>query len=106
MADEDRARDAELLAEPGHVVGEAGDGVLLLRRVAPAVPAQIDGDGAVPPSEVLDLRREVGVVARPAVDEHERRVAGARVLVGEGRAVVIEVLHEAGFLPALRTCVE
>ena len=91
-------RDAELLAEPGHVVGKTGDGVVLLRRHARPVPTQVHGDGAVLPAEVLDLRREVGVVARPAVDEHERRIAGARVLVGECGAVAVHVLHEAGVL--------
>ena len=58
VPDEDGAVDADLPAHPGHVVREPQDGVLLLRRVALTMTAQVDGEDPVIAFEVLDLGRE------------------------------------------------
>ena len=92
-------RDAELLAEP--VVGKAQETVYSCSAASlPPCPRRSTAT-VVQPSEVARLAARSGCGCTSS-----RGAAGARVLVGEGRAVVIEVLHEAGFLPALRTCVD
>ena len=93
VADEDRAPDRGLLAQPGDVVGEPGHGVVLHRCVARSVTPQVDGDRPVVRREVIDLRREVGVVARPSVHEHERRVSTPALGVREAGRVALDHSH-------------
>jgi hypothetical protein len=72
VPEHDRALEPELGAERGDVVGRLGD---------VAAGDQVDRDDAVPGAEVLDLRLEERPRAAPAVDEDERWLAGADVVV-------------------------
>src|SRR5436190_212433 len=72
-ADDDRLRQADLATQPSDVVGEARDRVFARRCVALSMTAQIDRHDPVPLAEVLALRREVAMIARPAVHQHQRR---------------------------------
>ena len=84
VADEHGALEPELAYEPGDVVGEDPHRVLLLRRVALAVAAQVEcEDRVASPREVLELGCEVRVVATPAVDEHQRPTRAVAQLVPE-----------------------
>ena len=56
------------LREGCQIIGEELHRIVLVRFVAPSVSAQLHGHDAVAPlGEVLELGREVGVVAAPAV---------------------------------------
>jgi len=52
--------------------------------------AQVHGNDAAVSGEVLDLWREIRVVAHPAMDEQPRPLAGAGFLVPEADAIAIE----------------
>src|SRR5262245_40298134 len=93
MADHHRPRDPQPLAEPGQVVGEPVHGVVLLRLVAGPVAAEIDRHHTVRAREIRYLRREIRVVAAPAVDQDQWRVARAQLLVGESNPVAHEPFH-------------
>jgi hypothetical protein len=93
VADDHRPGDPHLAAEPGHVVGEPRNGVLLLWLVAPAVPAQVDGERPETAAEVGQLRDEVGAVAQAPVDEHEGWVPAPRLRVAQGYPVAAESSH-------------
>jgi hypothetical protein len=91
VADHHRRAQVERTGQPRHVVRERVDRV---RRteVALAVPAQIERDHAVRRREVLELRRERGVVAAPAVHEHQPRPV-ARLHVAQRAAVANDLVH-------------
>ena len=76
------------------VVDVGADRIGAFRLVALAVAAQVEGDHAVPPREVLRLRREERAVAGPAMDEHESRPALAPALVGQLDALVRDRRHD------------
>jgi len=86
VADDDGSLEAELADQPGDIVDESFDGVVLIRLVGLAVAAQIDADNAVLLREVGNLVAPVRAVARPAVDDSRAlcllagRVAQAEVL--------------------------
>jgi len=73
MADHDRLLQSQLGTLPGDIVREPRHGVFLLRRVAGAVAAKIDGHHATGLPEMGDLGREDTMVAGPAIDENQRR---------------------------------
>ncbi len=83
VADEHRLVQVQLLAERDDVLGEAGDRVLLDRRVTPPMPAQVHRHNPVAGLEMGKLGREGGVVAAAAMDHDERRRAAPRYLVVE-----------------------
>jgi hypothetical protein len=55
------------------VIGKGGQGVILIRRVAPPVPAKIDRDNPVRASEEFCLGRKMGMIAATPIDEEHRR---------------------------------
>jgi len=71
VADHDRLLQSQLATLPADVVRKSGDGVVLLRRIAGAVAAKIDGYDTAALREVSDLGREDAVVTGPAVDEND-----------------------------------
>src|SRR5258705_3540999 len=73
MADHDRLLQSKLGTLPGDIVREPRHGVFLLRRVAGAVAAKIDGHHTTGLPEVGDLGREDTMVTGPAIDENQRR---------------------------------
>src|SRR5258705_9700896 len=73
MADHDRLLQSQWGTFPGDIVREPRHGVFLLRRVAGAVAAKIDGHHTTGLPEVGDLGREDTVVTGPAIDENQRR---------------------------------
>src|SRR5258706_5511702 len=73
MADRDRVLQPQLGTLPGDIVREPRHGVFLLRRVAGAVAAKIDGHHATGLPEVGDLGHEDTMVTSPAIDENQRR---------------------------------
>ena len=97
VADDDRTRDARLRAQRSHVVGERADRVVLIGCVTLAVPAEVEREDAVGRPEVLELGREVGVVAGPAVYEDERWISRAGVRVEELHPVAFEERHHQPF---------
>src|SRR5258708_28319901 len=72
MADNDRLLQSQLGTLPGDIVGEPRHGVFLLRRVARAVAAKIDGHHAAGLPEIGDLGRADTMVAGPAIDKNPR----------------------------------
>ena len=76
VADEHRPFDPRCSQSHGDVVGERRHGVALVGCVARAVAAQVDGDDPMVDREVLDLEREVRVVA--ASSRGRTRTAGRR----------------------------
>jgi hypothetical protein len=59
-----------------------------MRLVAPAVPAQVDGHDAMTPTrEVLELGREVRVVATPPVDQQDGWLPFAGFFVNQSHPV-------------------
>ena len=95
MPDEYSGLDAELLTEPGQVVRESGDRVLLARLVALAVSAQIDVDDTMIRRQVTELRCQERMIAGPAVDQHDRGVALSTLLVRQRHAIARQFLHSA-----------
>ena len=93
VPDDDGPGQAGVRAQPGDVVGEAGDRVVLVGGVALAVPAEVDREDPVALPEVFELGREVRVVAGPAVDEDERRISRPGFPVEELGPVPLEERH-------------
>src|SRR5919202_2632255 len=85
--------EPEPVAYPREVVGEALDGVLLPRRVAPAVPAQVHRHDPMATAKVLELGREVSMVTRYAVHQEHGRLPSPRFFVGEGHPVATQPFH-------------
>src|SRR5260370_42702283 len=73
VADHNGLLQSQLGTLPGDIVREPRDGVFLLRRVAGAVAAKIDGHHTTGLPEVGDLGREDTMVTGPAIDENQRR---------------------------------
>ncbi len=99
------------LAHPRKIVGKDLHRVRLVRLVAPSVPAQVHGhDTATFLYEVLELAREVGVVAAPAVHQQDGRLPLPCFLVGQGHPVELQLPHQACLPPcevtllAMRLC--
>ena len=67
--------DPDRRAEPREVVGEVRDRVAVLGAVALTAPAQVERRDGVRPREVVELRLERSVVAAPAGDEEQLRLA-------------------------------
>src|SRR5262249_3879972 len=80
------------------IVREPGDRICLFGLVAPAVAAQIDRDCPMSRGEVFRLRREVGVIAGPAVYEQHRRSALPCGLEVKLHPVASSVLHRSAHL--------
>jgi hypothetical protein len=86
VADDDRFLDLHRLAEGGKVVCEVPDLVAMLRPVALAASAHVEGRDPVRPGEVVELGLKGRVVAAPAGDEKQLRLAAPRPLVVQPQA--------------------
>jgi hypothetical protein len=93
VADHDRLLQSQLGTLPGDIVREPRHGVFLLRRVAGAVAAKIDGHHTTGLPEVGDLGREDTMVTGPAIHENQRRALrslGRRLKMRETHTVAIQ----------------
>src|SRR5260370_11859235 len=93
VADHDGPLQSQLGTLPGDIVGEPRHGVFLLRRVAGAVAAKIDGPHAAGLPEMGDLGREDTMVAGPAIDKNQRRALrnlGWRLKMREAHTAAIQ----------------
>ena len=91
VAEHDRPRDPERVAEGADVVGARLEGPFVDRRPrGTAVSTQVQVDDLGGPGQVREVGLEVGMVvgARPAVDEHDRRPLPHRGAVGHERGSV------------------
>src|SRR5262245_40802643 len=82
-----------MLTEPGDFLGKASDRVVVRGLVASPVAGEVGGDHAMRGGQVLDLRRQIRVIAAPAVHEERRRATGAGVDVKEQTAARGEARH-------------
>ena len=98
VPDDNRFRDAELLAKPGDVVRERRQVVAVLRSVAAPAAAQVQRRHRMRGFEVVELWLEEGVIAAPAMDEQQRWLPAPLLLVEQAEAVPPCVRHE----PSLR----
>src|ERR1700716_3854016 len=92
VADQDGLLQSQLGTLPGDIVREPRHGVFLLRRVAGAVAAKIDGHHTMGLPEVGDLGHEDTMVTSPAIDENQRRglqSLGSGLAMRETHAVAV-----------------
>src|SRR3981081_1618118 len=93
MADHDRLLQSQLGTLPGDIVRESRDGIFLLRRIAGAVAAKIDGHHTTGLPEGGALGSEDTSVPCPAIDETQRRSLrslGRRLKMRETHTVAIQ----------------
>src|SRR5258706_14418958 len=93
MADRDRVLQPQLGTLPGDIARDPRHGVFLLRRIAGAVAAKIDGHHTTGLPEAGDLGREDTMVTGPAIDENQRRALrslGRRLKMRETHTVAIQ----------------
>ena len=93
VADDDRPRDLERVAEPCEIVREGRDLVAVNGSIAPSAAPQVVRQDARGRPEVFVLRLEERVVAAPSVNEDECRIAGAGSLVVQAQVVSRRVRH-------------
>ena len=93
VADHDRPRDTERVAEPCEIVREGRNLVAVSGSVAPSAAAQVVRHDARGRLQVFVLRLEERVVAAPSVNEDECRIAGAGLLVVQAQVVSRRVRH-------------
>src|SRR6266849_4742554 len=74
---------AKVGTEPGDVNGKAGDRVALLGLVALAMASQIDRNSAMGLAEMVNLRREGGMISGPAMEKHQGWFPAPRLGIGE-----------------------
>src|SRR5258705_12778614 len=93
MANHNRLLQSQLGTLPGDIVRDPRHGVFLLRRVAGAVAAKIDGHHTTDLPEMGDLGREDTMVTGPAIDENQRgalRSLGRRLKMRKTHTVAIQ----------------
>jgi hypothetical protein len=93
VPDYDRILEPEPGAYPREVVGETLDAVLLLGRVALAVPAQVHRHYPMVIAKVLELGREVSMVTRYAMHQEHGWLPNSRLFVEEGHPVATQPTH-------------
>src|SRR5467141_3184170 len=93
VADHDGLLQSQLGPLPGDIVRDPRYGVFLLRRVAGAMAAKINGHHATGLPEMSDLGREDTMVTGPAIDENQRRALrslGRRLKMRETHTAAIQ----------------
>jgi hypothetical protein len=103
VPDYDRILEPEPGAYPCEVVGETLDRVLLPRRVALAVPAQVHRHYPMVSAKVLELGGEVSMVTRQAMHQEHGRLSNSRLFVEEGHPVATQPSHRMCLLYRLST---
>ena len=81
------------------IAGELRDRIAPRVTVAPAHTAQIERGHGVIPGKVLELGSEGGVVAAPAGDEQQLRLAAACLLVVKAQSGDFRGWHDPAIVP-------
>ncbi len=76
------------------VVGKPLNSVVLQQRVAPAMSAQVYRHDTVATAKVLELGREVRVVASYAMHQKNGRFPASRLFVKKGNTVAVQPPHK------------
>ena len=81
VPDDDDLPEAEMIADEGDIVGKTLHRVTLARLVAEPMSAQVESHDPTPFfGEIFELRGEIGVIAAPAVDQHDGSAHALRFL--------------------------